>query len=122
MNDRQTHPLSAFPRRSVGTSREELFIDHKKGGLKITKEGRERYLMYLADTIKNPDEVWMKSGGHQDRALYFLSRYLIKNKLTALLAVFIEEEKAWTGWTGYQTNSSVYLQSKRDGYLVFRRE
>lgn len=100
----------------------ELFTDHKKGGLKITKEGREKYLLYLADTIKNPDEVWLKTGEYQDNALYFLSRYLIKDQIIGVLAVFVESKKVWTGWTGYQSSKLNYFESKRDGYLIYRRE
>ena len=101
---------------------DELFTDHKKGGLKITKEGREKYLLYLADAIKNPDEVWLKTGEYQDNALYFLSRYMIKDKIIGLLAVFIEGKKVWTGWTGYQSSKLNYFETKRDGYLIYRRE
>ena len=30
------------------------------GRLKVTKRGREAYLLLLADTIKEPDEIWWR--------------------------------------------------------------
>lgn len=36
---------------------ERLFLDGA-GQLKITKRGREQYVMYLAETILSPDEIY----------------------------------------------------------------
>lgn len=100
----------------------EMFTNHKTGESKITKHGREKYLLYIADAIKNPDEVWLNAGKYQDNALYFLSRYAINNQIMNVLAVFTETNKVWTGWTGYQNFDWKYFKSKRDGYLIYRNE
>jgi hypothetical protein len=98
----------------------ELFTDHKTGRSKITKEGRAAYLLYLAETIKNPDEVWMTTGAAGDRSLYYLAWYLIGGKETAMLAVFKERGKVWEGWSGYQSQNMAYIEAKRTGVLLYR--
>jgi len=38
---------------------DELFKDRIKGGYKVFKAGREMYIKLLADTIKDPAEIWL---------------------------------------------------------------
>ena len=39
------------------------------------------------------------------------------------LAVFMEDEAGWTGWTGYQTFDRVYIAGKRKNQrVIYRRE
>ena len=100
---------------------DKLFTDHKTGKLKINKMDRSKYALYIADTLKNPDEIWIKSGDYDDRALYLLSRYTFKKDIINVLAVFKETGKVWTGWTGYQTIDADYFNTKREGVLIYRR-
>jgi len=100
----------------------ELFTDHKTGKLKIAKEGRGAYTLFIADTVKNPDEIRLLSGDFQDEALYFLSRYMVHRTLIHILAVFKKTGKLWTGWTGYQSKSAIYFEEKRQGALLYRKE
>jgi SPP1 gp7 family putative phage head morphogenesis protein len=101
---------------------DELFSNHKSGDSKITKHGREQYVLHIADTILNPAEIWLKTGKYEDNALYFLSRFLIKKDIMNVLAVFRQTGKVWTGWTGYQNFRSDYFESKRDGALIYRND
>ena len=99
-----------------------LFVDHKTGKTKIDKAGRNAYLLYLAKTISDPDEQWLQEGGHADRALYLLARFILKAGVLNTLAVFKEEGKIWSGVTAYQTFDSVYFSGKRrDKRLVYMR-
>ncbi len=98
-----------------------MFTDHKTQKLKIDKEGRDKYLLFLADSIRNPDEIWLQEGGHKDQKLEFLTRYVLGGGVVALLATFKQEGKIWTGWSGYQSMSPIYLESKRTGELLWRR-
>lgn len=98
-----------------------LFTDHKTGGSKIAKEGRSAYLLYLAKTIVDPDEILRHEGGHGDRALYLLAQLLLKSVVMNTIAVFKEDGKIWTGWSIYQTFRADYFESKRSGFLLYRR-
>jgi SPP1 gp7 family putative phage head morphogenesis protein len=100
---------------------DELFTNHKKGDYKIAKQGREQYVLYIADTILNPDEIRLEEGDFGDQHLYFLSRYLIKKEIMNVLAVFRKTKKVWTGWTGYQNFRSDYFETKRTGQLIYKK-
>lgn len=100
-----------------------LFEDHKTGRSKIDKNGRAPWLLYVAHTILDPDEIRLVEGGHGDRALYLLARYLVKGKTVGIISVFKEDGEVWTGWTGYQIPTETYLNGKRkDGVLIYRSE
>jgi hypothetical protein len=99
----------------------QLFTDHKTGLLKITKNRRERYVLFVADTIIKPDEIWLREGEHESSALYLLSRFQIKRDVASVLTVFRNQGKLWEGWTGYQSFDWNYFKTKRDGVLIYQR-
>ncbi len=98
-----------------------LFTDHKTGKTKIDKEGRSAYVLYLAETILSPDEKLLHEGGHGDRALYLLGRYIVKDMIMNALVAFKEDVAVWTGWTAYQTFDRVYIAGKRKNQKVINR-
>lgn len=99
-----------------------MFEDHKTGKSKIEKRGRAPYLLHVAETVLDPDEIRLHQGGHGERALYFLSRFLIKREVMNIFAVFNQDGEMWTGWTGYQDRRPEYLELKRrGGVLLYRR-
>lgn len=98
-----------------------MFEDHKTGRSKIAKRGRAPWLLYVANTILDPDEIRMEQGGHGDRSLFMLGRYLVRNATMGVLTVFKEDGKVWTGWTGFQDHRPEYLEAKRGGILIYRR-
>jgi len=113
-----------------------LFKDGK-GAWKVLKNGRERYLPMLADTIKNPDEIWLawqpvKSGGHVLRRR-MIKQFNIEGSVTPGLAVFEEGADGWTGVTVFQVDEEYvkrhgyssagdYLNAQRGGFLLYRRK
>ena len=99
----------------------QLFTDHKTGLLKITKSRRERYVLFVAETIIKPDEIWLDENQHgTGSALYFLSRYQLRKDVLNVLAVFKQQDKLWEGWSGYQAERSDYFETKRTGALIYR--
>ena len=101
-----------------------MFTDHKTGSTKIDKEGRAPYVLYVAETIKAPDEIRLVSGDYGDRGLYFLSRFMLGREVVGVIAVFAEQGDFWEGWTGYQIplkSRQAYFETKRLGALIFRR-
>ena len=100
-----------------------LFTDHKTGKTNIDKEGRSAYVLYLAETILSPDEILLHQGGHGDRSLYLLGRYIVKGLIMNVLVAFKNDGAVWTGWTGYQTFDRVYIAGKhKNQLLIYRRE
>lgn len=100
----------------------QIFTNHKKNESKIKKNGRENYVLFIADAIHAPDEIWLDENQHgEGSALYFLARYQLKRNILNILAVFKQQGKLWEGWTGYQSFDSVYFKSKRKGMLIYRR-
>ena len=98
-----------------------MFVDHKTGRSKVARAGRAQHLLYVARTALDPDEIWLHRGGHGDRSLYLLSRYVVRGETIGVLAVFKEDGDAWVGWSGYQFKSEAYQAEKRKGTLVYRR-
>ena len=80
-------------------------------------------MIYLAHNIVDPDEIRFFQGGSNDQFLYLIGRYVVRNKITAMISVFKRDGKVWTGWTGYQSESAKYLKEKRDESVrIYLRE
>lgn len=100
----------------------ELFMDHKTGRFKIEKNGRAVYVKYIAEAIKNPDEIWLSSGGHGDEALHCLARFSVRGNVLNIVAVFRQKSvDAWVGWSGYQTRTPEQFSSKRVGHRIYAK-
>ena len=97
-----------------------LFTDHKTGNTKIGKRERSPYLLYVAETIKNPAEIRLDRESAGDPSLYLLGWYLIERKEIAILVVFKDRVRVWEGWSGYQTRNMAYLASKRVYPLIYQ--
>lgn len=112
-----------FPEKRMVSK--DVFTNHQKkgGALKVTKEGRELYAIYIAEAIKNPDEAWIDSGGHGDKTMLCLARYAMSNrKILHIIATFKEKQaEIWVGWSGYNSDSATYYGSKRKGNRIYVR-
>ena len=91
-----------------------MFEDHKTGRSKILKRERAPWLLYVAKTVLDPDEIRLHQGGHGDRTLYLLSRFEVRRGMLNTLAVFKEDGKVWTGWSGFPSWKEAYLDEKRN--------
>ena len=106
----------------------ELFQD-AKGGWKVLKRERERYLPLLAHALAEPDEVWarvewMHALGRAVVRRRYLARYVIEGQEgnTPGLAVFELGADGWSGVTAFPPASSDYLEHARIGVRLYRRE
>lgn len=106
----------------------ELFRDRsgKHGGeYKATVRGRERYLPMLAETIKDPDEIWVRLEWHGEKERYVLRRRYVANWQlddgTAGLAVYETGLDGWVGVTTHQTGDMEYLNKSRQGIRLYQR-
>lgn len=111
---------------------EELFRDRLKGGYKIAKFDRDKHLVVLSDTIRDPDEIWMrwqKKGARWRLVRSYLARWVLQDGQTAGYSVFQMEGAEWTGVTlfppqdkGLPADQDAYLEKQRTGLLMYRRK
>lgn len=102
---------------------EDLFKT-RSGAWKITKRGRGRYLLLLADSIKEPDEI-MWSWGQDNQGqpqLYrsYMSRHLNEKEVPGF-TLFAISKIGWSGLTSFTADDFKYLDRQRVGAIVYRR-
>lgn len=108
-----------------------LFMDKRDMSWKVLKEGRERYMVPLAQTILDPLEVWLTPADVSGQK--YLTLNLIKvfemGKDVAGFCVFSYTSRGWTASTAYMPKIDKpeeaimkYMETKRRGVLVFRKE
>nr|WP_295832826.1 PBECR2 nuclease fold domain-containing protein [uncultured Azospirillum sp.] len=93
------------------------------GKLKVTKWGRERYLLLAADALRDPDEVWATWAKVEGEPV-LRRRYIKRVELpdgAGLYTVFEWSRKGWIGVTSFAPERAGYLDRQRTGALLFRR-
>lgn len=113
---------------------EDLLTKREQGKApepKSNKEGRGKYMRLLAETFKDPDEVWLsweKEGGKWHLKRHYLRVIDLGNNLFAL-GVFRREKGAWYGSTVFQPNPKKqqdllieYLDDRRKGVRLYKRK
>lgn len=104
-----------------------LFTVKKTGKTKVTKLGREKYLLLLADALKEPDEIWTRLewiAALQKSVVRrrYIARYLIDGELKPMLSVFEVGDDGWIGVTAFAAERENYLESLRIGVNVYQRK
>ncbi|WP_300155822.1 PBECR2 nuclease fold domain-containing protein [Solidesulfovibrio sp.] len=111
-----------------------FFIDKGNGKWKVDKSGRAPYVRLLAQTIRNPYEVWQvpaEVSGKPVDTLRLLRLFSLDGKRIGGFSVFNlvrgREWQAATAFTPKVTAASEarmleYLEAQRVGTLVFREE
>lgn len=94
---------------------DEALFTKQSGASKLEKRGRSRWLEYIADTVRHPQEIWT---GAEPRASvrYYLGRYQVRQRLVQTLVVFNRSpgDDPWSGVTAFASPSNPrYLQVKR---------
>lgn len=97
-----------------------MFKDRNKKGYKIFKNGREQYLLMLAEAIKNPTEIWedTKKGGNTAIRKY-VATYRLGNERVSGVIVFDLMNGRWEGTTAHQRKSP---DTVRNGNLIYTAE
>jgi hypothetical protein len=102
---------------------EDLFKT-PNGRLKVKKRGRHIYLPLLADTIKNPQEIWWTweeyPKGRYTLLKRYMTRYQIKGQDVPIFVLFDFNEKGWVGVTAFNADETAYLEKQRKGTLAYR--
>ncbi len=104
----------------------ELFKD-RHGHWKIKKRGRERYLKLLAQTIKDPYEIWLTPQQDENTGKVVIRRRYIKafssspqDKVTGFIA-FDFGKYEWSGVTAFSPNQLSYGDRVRNGILLYAK-
>lgn len=106
-----------------------LFVDVTGHGLVIAadmfknragewklKNGRERYLLLLADTIRSPDEIWQlvekRDRGRLRVRRRYVARWLLPGEEVPALTVFEWGRDMWQPITAFQPDEVSYLERR----------
>ena len=96
------------------------------GRLKIHKEMRYRHLGILAQTIKDPDEIWYVweeyPKGRMTLRKKYLARWTVDGKSVPAFVLFDTAADGWAGITAFPAKNDKYFEKQRNGALVYRRQ
>lgn len=100
----------------------ELF-QQADGKPKVSKRGRARYLLLLAQALLDPDEIWLDWAVLQSGAVVLRRRYLRRGGQPAGSAALTAFEWTRAGWHGVTTFAATdrYVEGQRRGALIYRR-
>lgn len=97
----------------------------RTGDSKLFKNGREQYVLLLADTIRDPDEIWWQwsdNRGYPSLRRRYLRWVTLDGKAQALLVVVEVGRDGWVGVTAFNPGRVGYLTGQRVGTLGYRRQ
>lgn len=112
---------------------DELFRD-RRGDYKIGKRGRGPYLAQLAETLRDPDEIWMGVAAKRDpidgdmEELVVDRRYVRTDAQTGTLVVFEIGRKYWEAVTAFSPADKKgkpdikAFNRRRGGKLLWKRK
>lgn len=102
------------------------FFFTDEGVLKLVGRPRTTAVLLLAETIKDPDEIWWvwehhaKTGAYRLRKRYF-ARFEIDGKRADIMTAFDVSKDGWLGVTAFRAKQKNYLERQRGGTLAYRR-
>lgn len=133
--------IHEFTKHLGGTGGQALFVDvigemliaddnlfrNDKGEYKILKRGRLHYVKFLAESIKDPDEIWYYWDFHKERQQWrlvrrYIGRYEVPGESAPAVSMFELSRDGWRGVTGFRADSNQYLENQRRGRRVYRRQ
>ncbi|MCC5807231.1 MAG: hypothetical protein JJU00_12985 [Opitutales bacterium] len=110
-----------------------LFTNKKTGKFKAAKEGRDTYLPLLEQTLRDPDEIWIRweqLGKHWRLKRSYIARIKTEEGKVGGLGVFTLSKDGWKGSTIFppmtgpdrdRSQIEEYLESERTGLLIYSR-
>jgi len=103
----------------------DALFRERGGELKVRKRGRERYVLLLADAIREPDEIWeawATFGARRVLRRRYVARWQVEGSEVPALAVFETGPQGWAGVTAHKPDDVSDLDSRsRIGERVYRR-
>jgi SPP1 gp7 family putative phage head morphogenesis protein len=105
----------------------DFFFDQKTGRAKMVQTIRKKAIKLLADTIKDPDEIWWSWEYHSQqkkwkmRRRYFARFDIEGSEVPIMIAVEIAPD-GWKAVTAFRPAKVSYLEKQRGGTLAYRRD
>ena len=100
---------------------DDLFRD-RAGKSKISKRSRALHFEQLAETIMDPDEIWLNWVWHDKLNKWMLDRrYIRHNPKSGAAVIFEWMGSLWSGTTGFPAKTN-QIERRRTGALLYRRE
>ena len=102
----------------------EALFRARSGDLKLKKRGRQKFILLMADTIKDPAEIWEGWSEWGDRQVLrrrYLGRFATPAKDIDVVTVFETGAQGWVGVTAFGADQKSLLQSARHGKRVYQR-
>ena len=102
----------------------EALFRARSGDLKLKKRGRQKFILLMADTIKDPAEIWEGWSEWGDRQVLrrrYLGRFVTPAKDIDVVTVFETGAQGWVGVTAFGADQKSLLQSARHGKRVYQR-
>ncbi|MFQ5566158.1 MAG: PBECR2 nuclease fold domain-containing protein [Paracoccaceae bacterium] len=102
------------------------FFRRADGTLKVGKRDRRRALLLIADTLKDPAEIWWrwelieKTGEYRLRRTY-LSTYVVGETLERVVVGLDVGKDGWRGATAFNADGINQILNRRGGVLAYRR-
>jgi SPP1 gp7 family putative phage head morphogenesis protein len=99
---------------------DEAFLRHLK------PDGRERFLSWLPDLVRDPEEIWLVPMRKVDgRAVVFRLRYVKiykdERQRNVLFVGEFQKGVLVAGYTFFESSRASYLNAQRIGFLRFKR-
>jgi len=109
------------------------FFRERSGDLKITKRDRSRITPLIAETLADPDEIWLGVGRKKDpvddgEELIVDRRYIRVDPVSGILIVFEMGDRFWDAITSYMPADKKgrphlgLLDKRRGGKLLYKRK
>ncbi|MFV0678996.1 PBECR2 nuclease fold domain-containing protein [Ottowia sp.] len=108
----------------------DLFTDKRTGGWKDAKMGRGPYMPLVAETVIEPDEIWLRMEWIKrlNKAVVkrrYIARFDVEGKTEPGVVVFDWGADGWSGVTAFAGSGTgdvdVYINDQRVGVRIYRR-
>jgi hypothetical protein len=104
----------------------EALFRSRTGHWKSAKRRRGELMGLLAETVKDPDEVWWMwerdKEGQWQLYRHYMARWDVGDERRPALAIFRWGRENWSGVTAFDPDRESYLMRRRGGILAYRRE
>lgn len=100
---------------------DQMFRD-SQGRWKVLKRGRELELLRLAETLKEPDEIWLQWHRSSSGEPVLFRNYLRQSADGQGFCMFSWSSMGWKEVTAFAPDTRGYLLKQRQGALLWRRE
>lgn len=99
----------------------EALFRRRDGGWKVEKRGRETQVLRLAETLIDPDEIWVQWARLKDGKIALKRSYLRRAPDDQGFVLFDWVQRGWYGTTAFPPEAPDYLERQRRGALLWRR-